>query len=399
MRITMIAPFALRPKGTTRERALPLARALAARGHWVKVIIPAWDNPSEAGLSWEDSGVKVESVMLPHPLLPRLPLLLAQRARATQADVIHVFKPKAYTGLAADILGLRRVHWILDHDDWEGRGGWNERNRYRLAQRLLFQWQEQHLPRRAGAVTVASRTLEAQVWGQGVAPQRVFYLPNGAEHAKYDPWVAAADQVAVIRLREELGIATNPTLLLYTRFVEFPVARAVELLKRVVAEMHDVRLLVLGNGFFGEENEMRRLAAEAGLASCIVHRPIQPADLQDGTLARLICAADIGIFPMNDTLVNRAKCPVRLVDMMALGLPIVAERVGQVGEYLEHNVTGLLVEAGDNAAFAEATLRLLRSSQLRASIGAAAQARLWTRFDWAALAVQAERAYRVASDL
>ncbi len=391
----MIAPFALRPKGTTRERVLPLARALAARGHCVRVIIPAWDNPSEGGLCWEDSGVKVESVALPHPLLPRLPLLLAQRALATRPDVIHVFKPKAYSGLAADILRVRRARWILDHDDWEGRGGWNERNRYRLLQRLLFQWQEQHLPRRATAVTVASRTLEAQVWGQGVAPQQVFYLPNGAEHAKYDPWLAAANEAEVMRMREELGIAANPTLLLYTRFVEFPVARAVELLKRVVAEMRDVRLLVLGSGFFGEENEMRRMAAQAGLASCIVYRPIQPSDLENGTLARLISAADVSIFPMNDTLVNRAKCPVRLVDMMALGLPIVADRVGQVGEYLEHNVSGLLVEAGDNLAFAESTLRLLRSSQLRASIGTAAQARLWARFDWATLAAQAERAYSV----
>ncbi len=393
MKVTMIAPFALQPKGTTRERALPLARALVARGHRVRVIIPAWDNPGEAGRDWHDGGVEIESVALPHPLLPRLPLLLAKRARASRPDVIHVFKPKAYTGLAADILRVRHSRWVLDHDDWEGRGGWNERNRYSLAQRLLFQWQEQHLPRHAAAVTVASRTLEAQVWGQGVAPPRVFYLPNGAEHAKYDPWVAAADEASVLQTREELGIAANPTLLLYTRFVEFPPARVVELLKRVMAEMLDARLLMLGSGFFGEEHELLRLAGQAGLAGCIVHRPIQPSDLQDGTLARLICAADIGIFPMNDTLVNRAKCSVRLVDMMALGLPIVAERVGQVGEYLEHNVSGLLVEPGDNAAFAAAVLRLLRSSQLRATIGAAAQVRLWSRFDWAVLAAQAERAY------
>jgi glycosyltransferase involved in cell wall biosynthesis len=396
MRITMIAPFALRPKGTTRERTLPLARALAARGHRVRVIIPPWDNPSEAGRRWQEAGVEVESVTLPHPLLPRLPMLLAKRALASRPDVIHVFKPKAYSGLAAELLRMRRARWILDHDDWEGRGGWNERNRYSLAQRLLFQWQEQHLPRHAGAVTVASRTLEAQVWGQGVATQRVFHLPNGAEHAKYDPWVAAADEASVLRMREELGIAANPTLLLYTRFVEFSVAQVVELLKRLTAELPAVRLLVLGRGFFGEENDLQRLAAQAGLASCIVHRPIQQSDLEDGTLARLICAADIGIFPMNDNLVNRAKCAVRVVDMMALGLPLVAERVGQVGEYLEHNVSGLLVEPGNTAEFAQATMRLLQSSQLRASIGAAARARLWARFDWARLAEQAERAYASA---
>lgn len=377
---------------------LPLARALAARGHRVRVIIPAWDNSDEAGQCWEDEGAQIESVMLPRPLLPRLPILLARRALASKPDVVHVFKPKAYSGLAADLLRLRRTKWVLDHDDWEGRGGWNERNRYSLAQRLLFQWQEQRIPRHARAVTVASRTLEAQVWGQGVKPERVFYMPNGAEHARYDAWVAAADEQSVMRMREELGIAANPTLLLYTRFVEFAPAWAIDLLKRLVAEMHDVRLLVLGKGFFGEELELMRLAESAGLAGCIVQREIKPAELGDGTLARLICAADIGIFPMRDTLVNRAKCPVRVVDMMAMGLPIVAERVGQLSEYLEHNVSGMLVEAGDMAGFAQSTLRLLQSSQLRASIGAAAQQRLWARFDWAKLVEQAERAYACASD-
>ncbi len=396
MNITMIAPFALQPKGTTRERVLPLARALAGRGHGVRVIIPAWDNPCEAGLCWKEAGVAVESVLLPPPLLPRLPLLLATRARTGQPDVVHVFKPKAYTGLAAEMLMLRRTRWVLDHDDWEGRGGWNERNRYRLPQRLLFHWQEQRLPRHAGAVTVASRTLEAQVWGMGVRPQRVFYLPNGADHAKYDSWKQAAQPDTVMRMREQLGIESNPTLLLYTRFVEFPVEWVIHLLKHLAAAMHDVKLLVLGSGFFGEERKLLQLAQPAGLAHSIVHRAIQPSDLADGTLAQMLAAADIGIFPMRDSLVNRAKCPVRLIDMMAMGLPIVAARVGQVGEYVEQNVSGLLVEPGDDRGFAEAALRLLQSSQLREAMGAAAKARLWARFDWANLAEMAERAYQVA---
>src|SRR2546421_1245473 len=46
MRIVFIAPFGLQPKGTVSARMLPLAGALAARDHLVRVVIPPWDDPA-----------------------------------------------------------------------------------------------------------------------------------------------------------------------------------------------------------------------------------------------------------------------------------------------------------------------------------------------------------------
>src|SRR5206468_9087352 len=46
MRIAFLAPFGLQPKGTVSARMLPLAHALAGRGHMVRVVIPPWDDPS-----------------------------------------------------------------------------------------------------------------------------------------------------------------------------------------------------------------------------------------------------------------------------------------------------------------------------------------------------------------
>src|SRR5215207_4339995 len=117
---------------------------------------------------------------------------LVRAALAFRPDAIHVFKPKGYSGLAGAVLSALGRSWVLDHDDWEGRGGWNSRNRYSAPQRALFQWQESTLPRLARAVTVASRTLQTQVWGLGVPPERVFYLPNGVTPDKYAPWLARA---------------------------------------------------------------------------------------------------------------------------------------------------------------------------------------------------------------
>jgi hypothetical protein len=62
MRVVMVGPFGLRRKGTMNARALPVARAVAARGHAVTVLIPPWDSPSEAGRTWEEYGVRVVNV-------------------------------------------------------------------------------------------------------------------------------------------------------------------------------------------------------------------------------------------------------------------------------------------------------------------------------------------------
>ena len=181
----MLAPFGIRPKGTLSARMLPLAQALTRRGHCVSIIAPPVQNPQDAGHRDIYAGVPVT-----HTPLPTWPgpagvaqqvQSLLRAALAERPDVLHLFKPKGYSGLAALLLRLVRPNLplVVDTDDWEGWGGWNDLLPYPLPAKMLFAWQERDLPRRAAAVTVASRTLQAQVWGFGVPRERVFYVPNG----------------------------------------------------------------------------------------------------------------------------------------------------------------------------------------------------------------------------
>jgi glycosyltransferase involved in cell wall biosynthesis len=90
---------------------------------------------------------------------------------------------------------------------------------------------------------------------------------------------------------------------------------------------------------------------------------------------------------------NRARCPARLVDLMAAGLPVVADDVGQAGEYIEHLSSGYLVPPGDTDAFTTGVLRLLRDEELRSRLGWHARQRVMDEFAWHKLAVVVERAY------
>ena len=62
MNVVMLAPFALKPKGTVRARMIPIAQELQERGHTVEIIIPPWDNLEYSGRTMSYEGVPVTHV-------------------------------------------------------------------------------------------------------------------------------------------------------------------------------------------------------------------------------------------------------------------------------------------------------------------------------------------------
>jgi len=352
MRIVMVGPFGLHPKGTMNVRALPLAKALAARGHKVDIILPSWHLPGDSGKSWEEEGVGICNVPLPPRILGVWHLWVAgrmlRRVLALNPDVVHCFKPKAYSGIVALTLwGLQRLglfmgRIVVDSDDWEGQGGWNEIEEYSAFQRIVFAWQERWGLLHADAITVASRALETLTWGLGVSPSTVHYLPNGSAPCKLEKrdggWV-----------RDKYGLEGRPVVLLYT-FLD--------------------------------------LARAAHIGSAVIYAGwVEYKDLAD-----YFAASDVAIYPYDDTLINRTKCSAKLIELLAAGLPVVADRVGQNREYIKDGVSGILV-ANRMDSYADAVVRLLSDAELRSRLGAAAQRSVRSDYNWGRLAAVAERAY------
>lgn len=389
--------FGMRPKATMSGRALPLAQALARRSHQTMLAVPPWDWPADADHTEDRDGVPVTHIALPRSIPLWRDALITVRlwraVRAWQPDVVHCCKPKGYGGLVlgaywlARALGLTHARLVVDTDDWEGPGGWNERGSYTLAQRLVFRWQEPWLLRHADAVTVASWALAEMNEALGVPAGRIHYLPNGIDH----PARWAADGTAI---RQRYGLGNTPVVLLYTRFFEFDPARAVDVFARVALAVPGVRLLVVGQGLAGEDRAFARQVQARGLTDRVVM-----AGWDDAVATQLpayLAAGDVAVYLMDDTLLNRAKCPLKLVELLAAGRPVVAERVGQTDAYIVSGESGLLVPCGDVAALAQAVTDLLNDPARRQRMGAAAQQRIEEHFTWDKLAPVAEQAYHSA---
>ncbi len=83
---------------------------------------------------------------------------------------------------------------------------------------------------------------------------------------------------------------------------------------------------------------------------------------------------DIGIMPLLDNAWTRGKCGFKLIEYMALGLPVVASPVGVNGEIVQHSQNGFL--ADDPVSWQNYLTLLIEDAELRRQMGLSARQRI-----------------------
>ncbi len=391
MKIVFLAPFGIRPKGTLIARMLPLAAGLQNLGHKVVIIAPPYTNPEDAGVSELVNGVMLRNVQLGPggKALSAIPVAwrMFRAAMAENADMIHLFKPKGYGGIAAMLMlcckqcGFNIPPVFLDTDDWEGTGGMNELHSYSSLEKRVYSFQEGWLTTRVKGVTVASRALEQLVAQQGIAEKKRLYLPNCIDDLP--PGNGAI-------MRSRLGIeADRPVLLLYTRFFEFSQARLHKLFAAIHQNLPEVRFLVIGAGRAGEEQLLTDAAHSGGFSDAL----ILAGWTEPGQLPDLLAVGDLAIYPFDDTLVNRTKCPAKLTELLRGAIPVVGDRVGQIPEYLAPELQQFLCDPSDTDQMTATCLNLLRDRAKCQDLGRAGRRHLLEHFRWSDAARELDRFY------
>jgi glycosyltransferase involved in cell wall biosynthesis len=121
-------------------------------------------------------------------------------------------------------------------------------------------------------------------------------------------------------------------------------------------------------------------------------RPVVEAEIRrlglDGRVRLLGERSDVpALLADSDVFVLSSRSeglPVSVLEAMAAELPIVASRVGGLGELVVDGETGILVRAGDAPGLAAAVGRLIEDRDLRRTLGAGGRARAEAFFDLAA---------------
>ncbi len=119
----------------------------------------------------------------------------------------------------------------------------------------------------------------------------------------------------------------------------------------------DVHFLLVGDG--PVRPELERLAGSLGISD-----RVHFAGLTDDVPPYL---AAMDIYLMSSEFEG---LPLALLEAMAAGLPVAATAVGGIPEVIDSDAAGMLVEPGDVAGLAAATVRLLEDRAVAGSIGA-----------------------------
>jgi glycosyltransferase involved in cell wall biosynthesis len=147
-----------------------------------------------------------------------------------------------------------------------------------------------------------------------------------------------------------------------------------------VRERYDTRVSIWGDGPM--RTELAAAVRDLGLDDVVAlrGRTAQPE--------RALAELDLFVQPSFTEATSNV-----LLEAMAMGLPVVATEVGGTADIIEHEVTGLLVPAGDSAAIAKAVIRLVETPEMANRLGTAARARVRARFGMGRMVAQIEDVY------
>ncbi|MGC8477311.1 MAG: glycosyltransferase family 4 protein [Acetobacteraceae bacterium] len=239
--------------------------------------------------------------------------------------------------------------------------------------------------RGADAVVAVSAGVAAQVRQVlGGRHPRVAVLQNGVDLANFRPDSRRAE------MRAMLGLGDAPTLGFFGSFKPW---HGVGFLAGVFADIAalrpEARLIAVGEG--PEHAAFAATLAAAGLS----RRVILPGRVPHREVPDWLAATDLTVapyLPQPDFYFS----PLKVVESLAAGRPVVAAAMGALGQMIVPGETGLLFPPGDHAGCRAALLDLLDNPQRRAAMGRAARAAAagwgWDQVVARALALAAPRA-------
>ena len=228
---------------------------------------------------------------------------------------------------------------------------------------------ERAVVRRADAVLVLTSTAAQAAVEDGADPARVHVVPSG-----FDPRLFARSHP------DPTPDVPHPRVLFAGRLAEQK--RPLDAVAAHALLAPDVHLVVVGDGPL---RDRVHAAVAASPARDRVHLlGLAPHDRVPAHLRH----ADVFVLPSQYEELGSV-----LVEAMASGLPVVANRVGGIPALVRDGVTGRLVERGDVAGLAAALTDALTDRRTSRRTSEAARAHVDTAYSWPVLAERVHDVY------
>ena len=254
---------------------------------------------------------------------------------------------------AANYLGavLSRRHQLPLVVEYNGSEVWVAKNWGRgMKFHALAEMAEEAMLRHAHLVVTVSDVLKDELIGRGIEPERIVSYPNCIDPKVFDP--ARFDASAVSSLRQSLGIPSDA--LVVTFVGTFGQWHGADKLAEAIARLRTTRtdwlaasrlhFLFVGDGL--TRPRVAQIIADAGADAVCTFAGLVP----QAEAPLYLAASDILVSPHvpNADGSRFFGSPTKLFEYMAMGKPILASDLEQIGEVLSPSISVGRIPASGN---------------------------------------------------
>ena len=219
---------------------------------------------------------------------------------------------------------------------------------------------------RGDAITTVSNALQQYLVQSYLIPQeRITVNPNGADPKRFDPaGVRRASLPTISSAAIVVGFCAS--------FQEFHGADRVLDIASALADLQQVHFLLVGDGPARLRIQERiHRSGHGRRISMVGHVP-------HDEVPSYMALMDIGLMPNS----NFYGSPIKMIEYMAMGLPVVGPRLGPLEEIVEEGVHGFLFSPDSVVELTKCLRRLVTDKDLRCRMGAAARAHVLDSLTW-----------------
>jgi len=370
MRICMVSDTYYPYIGGIAEHIHHLASELRKRGHLVKILTTRFGGTTIECLDKvpdEEHVFRVGRALIirSNKSFSRVPIAWRPVPRVRRFfeeqrfDIIHIHGSISPTLALVALRASRTINVITLHATHERSLGYG----------LLRPWLKPYFHAIHGLVAVsqAARDSAARYFP---GPYRI--IPNGIDTDFFRPDVSPLPELDDGRPKILFLGRFEPRKGLKYLLMAFP---------KVVREVPDVRLVVVGTGLFGYsykgylEKELRDRVHWAGLI---------PAEARP----RYYASCDVFCSPA----IGHESFGIVLLEALATAKPVVASDIDGYRSVVTNGTEGLLVAPRDTDGIAAALVRILKDKELSRTMGAAGRKRA-LEFSWQTIAAKVEALY------
>lgn len=234
--------------------------------------------------------------------------------------------------------------------------------------------------KRANRIIVVSNMSREFCVRLGVPKYKIMVAPNGVDLSKFNPDIDGSS------MRKHLGLENEPLVATAIRLVKRKGPdHLIAAFSKILKKVPDAKLAMAGEG-----PEMNNLCAQ------IKRLDIEKSVFMLGALphtkvAELMATANVFVLPS-----MMESFPLTAVEAMAVGVPIVCPKVGGVPEIVIEEFNGLMFPPADDAALADAIVRILKNQPLAKRLRENGLKIVREKFSWEAAAKRTLNIYEMA---